>query len=256
MLRCPSSGWSFIQRATGRSVIAVVLTALALIAIWQLRLRADAVEDLTPMPTPDEDAAAARLLHQVADAYKRAETYEDYGSVNSEFTGDHPFSTTTTFKTAFVRPNKFRFEFAESFGCTPTHEIIWTDSGPESTKVDSSLDPERNAGDSLSREIARATGVSSGSAHQVPRLLMPDILSGWNLTEPESARIVGDETVDGESCTQVHLRGRGGPSDVWINKRTFLIEKIVRRSSVAVSTTTYRPVVNGAVQPSELTFKQ
>lgn len=56
------------------------------------------------------------------------------------------------------------------------------------------------------RGIARAgargaTGVSGGSAHTVPALLMPDEVGGRSLAElADSAERLADETVEGAVC--------------------------------------------------------
>ena len=63
-------------------------------------------------------------------------------------------------------------------------------------------DPQTEFAESFSLAIAAATGVSSGSAHRIGRLLIPAI-GGYSILDLVDLRQGADAVVDGTSCFSV-----------------------------------------------------
>jgi hypothetical protein len=86
-----------------------------------------------------------------------------------------------------VRPERFRFEYDD-----PTPEkpyIVWANAGVIRTWWYVKPGEERQP--SLSDAIAGATGVSGGSAHTIPTLLLPDRIGGSHYRPEAVARRSG-----------------------------------------------------------------
>src|SRR5947209_15674711 len=116
--------------------------------------------------TPDE------ILGAMAEVYATCPTYRDSGQVVTHFFdpgSDRPKRTSVRpFETAFVRPDRFRFEYRNRYkddGPWYRH-IVWAKGGDVRMWWDVRTGVEYP--DSLGMAIAAATGVSGGSAHVVP----------------------------------------------------------------------------------------
>ncbi|MGD0102279.1 MAG: hypothetical protein ABSC60_18255, partial [Acidobacteriota bacterium] len=109
---------------------------------------------------------------------------------------------------------------------------------------------------SLEIGIAGATGVSGGSAHTIPALLLPDQIGGNKLSAMTDLMRLPDETVDGTSCFK--LKGKFSdfkqPRTLWFEKATFLLRRIVEQLDLAKQTTDYRPEVDKDISAKELEF--
>src|SRR5207249_3404224 len=92
---------------------------------------------------------------------------------------------------------------------------------------------------SMDLAIAGATGVSSGSAHTIPRLLMPDEVSGFSLAADDwfDETRPSEELVDGHACYKITGHYRTLPSErisLWVDKEAFLIRKLVNKLSTTI----------------------
>jgi hypothetical protein len=216
-----------------------------------------------PAPAPKPQLpAAADLLQKVEAAYAHAASYADHGSVTDAFTsaqGNH--NNVKTFGTAFIRPDRFRFEYRKDGDATRAY-IIWADHG----SVHSRWYVKHNAVEeapSLMRAIAAATGVSSGTAYIVPHLLMPNDLSGPSVTALVDARVEGTEFIAGHPCYKVTGTPRDmGPRTLYIDAQSYALRRIVERAHLTASageqpfdvetTIEYDPALNGTVTDAQL----
>jgi len=162
--------------------------------------------------------------------YGNCQTYQDLGRVEGG-------QGITTFKTYFVRPNKFRFDWIyEDRGSNS----IWSDGlkvfSRHSSKGELEEEPD------LSMAIAGATGVSQGTAHTVPTLLMPDLevsLSSQTLLKrfPDEfweSEIESDDNVIelfGKKCDSICHRVRStkanNQADLWIRMSDYALVKCI-----------------------------
>src|SRR6185312_7432132 len=105
------------------------------------------------------------------------------------------------FMTAFERPRRFRYEYRdENMGDrlviwqeVPPAKVFWTVKGQTETCE-------------LRMAIAGATGISGGSAHTIPRLLIPELTGGWGLTDLEDVLHVGEQLIEGIRCLAIQGR--------------------------------------------------
>lgn len=211
----------------------------------------------TPPGTASTDGLSAdQVLAKLAAAYATCRSYRDSGVVSNAFDPQHV--DVKPFRTAFVRPDQFRFEFEEARpGLDPSSKnayIIWAKAGAVRTWWYVKPAVERSS--SLADAISSATGVSSGSAHTIAALLMPDRIRGAKPSSMTDLTRLPDETVDGAACFK--LAGRYGfgkqPRTVWIERATYLIRRIVDEKRLATATTVYKPQVNTEIPATELAF--
>ena len=214
-----------------------------------------------PSLAQSENLSAADILQQMKMAYASATSYVDRGKVSSVFIEkgkkrvvEKPFST------AFVRPDRFRYEFREKKGFFKQDKFVISLIG-KGLQTYWSLDPKQQQikPKTIGEALSAATGISGGSARWVPTMLMPDrthFKNAFNLSKPKR---VNDEVVDGVECFQV-----SDPTDyrrltLWIGKKGSLLRKIYREQDFGdfhlEETTVYNPGVNGEVKQELLDFQ-
>ncbi len=178
------------------------------------------------------DTSAADLLARTASIYGSCSTYQDTGEVTTVFiTGRWPWdrrTQRTRFKTAFVRPNRFLFEYRE-VGVGPESEwhggVMWM-RGPELRNWSThKLVPDEYK--SASDAMGAFAGVSSGASHFIPRMLDSKLGAAGSLPDSPTARVVGNGDLDGVLCTRVEgVRYRGQRVIVWIEDQSGLVRKL------------------------------
>ncbi|MFW6119260.1 MAG: LolA family protein [Planctomycetota bacterium] len=204
---------------------------------------------------PLEELTAAQILDRVASTYASCESYRDTGVVKTVFieSDEARHTTEKSFKTAFVRPDRFRFEYTKTSYGQQQRYIIWAD-GNEVLRW-SDIRPGVERPESLGLALVAATGVSGGSAHTIPRLLLPEQVRGRRLTDLPAAERVENRQIDGATCLRVKGSVLGQPTTVWIDRETFAVRRIDGQKALpgfrTEETTTYEPVLNEPV-PSEM----
>lgn len=214
---------------------------------------------------------ASDVLKRMAEAYATARTYEDTGTVrvvSLKEEGRRERERGMPFSTTFERPLKFRFQYQDDIvGAT------WIAHADGPARLRFGRRKEQTL--PLSRAIASLTGVSSGSAHRVPRLLAPDTVNGWSTADLSEPILESSEAVEETLCHRLSGRTHGGHAEtVWIGTRDFLIRRVFDRKVfdeashqrvvavfrqysqkpppsfrpfTAETTTSYQPVLNGPV---------
>jgi len=201
---------------------------------------------------PDE------ILKRMGNAYANCRTYRDTGRVTTIFiTGKRRHAEVKDFESAFVRPDQFRFEYREEQGGFVNQRyIIWRKG--ESVKSYWTIKPEIRVWETLSMATAAATGVSAGTAHTIPTLLMPHEISGRKLTELTDLSKLDDGVEREIPCYRIRGMEGDRPMTLWIEKQTFLLWRIDSghkfpdfRTEV---TTTYEPVSDDSIEKKSLKF--
>jgi hypothetical protein len=161
------------------------------------------------------------LLELMAAQYASAASYVDEGVVTTTILQPgrrevvrRPFST------AFERPHRFHYRFTDERNGdqltitqeSPPARLTWTVGGQEQVL-------------SLPLAIASATGISGGSALTIPRLLMPQLIPSWALTDLEGPAEEGTEAIEGVDCARLRGLQGGAPMTIWIG----LGDRLVRR---------------------------
>jgi hypothetical protein len=220
--------------------------------------------------TPASKLTAPDILQRMAATYAGCRSYRDAGVVQNTFTSkgegsaagalDHAGRVTHSslaFRTVFVRPGKFRFEYTQgSFGRLHRF-IIWEDGADVRTWWDIKPGVERVG--SLMRAIAGGTGISSGSAHTVPRMLMPLQIGGavlaTDLAQPER---LPDESLDDVPCFVVKGHFVDSERTIWLDQQSFLVRQMHSLTEIETATledtTVYEPEIDVDIGPGELLF--
>ncbi|HEY6618533.1 MAG TPA: hypothetical protein VIY68_03205 [Steroidobacteraceae bacterium] len=159
------------------------------------------------MPTADH---AKALLEEVAARYASITSYSDCGAVHTQFI-DNDRTFTTIFSTLYKKPSLYRFEFERPHPYPPLQNIItrravvFDGSRAYTWKQTGTNAPQTESAENFSLAIAAATGVSSGSAHRLGRLLIPAI-GGLSILDLVDLRQDVDTIVDGTPCYSVAAR--------------------------------------------------
>ena len=175
------SGRTDVEKIKGLAVARLLVRRV--VGLFSLLLLAGMRLALAAKEPTSEDLSAKQIIDRMAEVYAGCNSYRDSGSVKTQFIGENNFLTEKTFKTAFVRHDRFRFEYREEMFNVRSRNIIWSNGKDVQTWWD--VRPGVEKAKSLDMAVAGATGVSSSSAHTVPRLLLPDEVSG---TEPSGNR--------------------------------------------------------------------
>lgn len=243
-----------------RAMIRTLLTAPLVPVVLSGRSRAD----VAPAQTLET------LLERIRQVYAGAKTYRDTGVVTTTFfkpDGAVMMTAKKPFSTAFVRPNRFRFEYSETRRGDerPSRYLIARD---DTGKVQRWWDvqPGVQEGGNLFMALAGATGVSDGSANTVPSLLLTDQRHGGNWTQLKGLERLDDAETAGRRCHRVkrtipaipNTPAKGSIFTYWVDAETFLLRRIESTTTFpeffTESITTYEPVLNGDVPDAALTF--
>jgi hypothetical protein len=141
------------------------------------------------------------IIEATRAAYASCASYRDRGNVHTDFfdpAGEITMSEDRPFSTVFRRPDRFRYEFRGETGGRPHRYIVWREGAAVRTRWD--LSGQDDTPDSLALGLAGATGVSGGSAHTVPSLLLPGEFEGDALRKFVDLQRVGETSIDGALC--------------------------------------------------------
>lgn len=168
---------------------------------------------------------ADNLLRRMADAYAGCKTYRDEGVVSTTFFAARKRTERLPFSTRFDRTRGFLFEFRSRRGEDDWDQYaVWSENG--SARRWWSLMPGRMEADSLGLALAGGTGISGGSAHRVPHLLMPELSRGGR--EPAPAETMACPEASQRNCVVVERPyGFGSSEQIWIDADALLIRKVV-----------------------------
>ncbi len=201
-----------------------------------------------------DNLTAQQILEKMATTYANCKSYRDSGVVTNDF-GPHTEGDRyprhinfKPFRTAFVRPDQFRFEYDDT---TPDKSyIIWAKAGE--TRTWWHFKPGVEDQPSLGIAIAGATGVSGGSAQTIPALLLLDRIGGRKLTSLTDLVRLPDETLDGTSCFKLEGKFADRPTTLWLEKATYLVRRVDQNTGLTRDTTVYRADVNKEIPAKEL----
>jgi hypothetical protein len=175
--------------------------------------------------------SAPELLKAMVDSYRNLRSYIDTGVVTSRM--GNGVVHRRTFSTLFQAPKFFRFTFFSphpfpSLNHLVTHNVIGCD-GTDGYLL--TRTPEESGFKklivSLDLAIARATGISSGSAHTIGRLLLPEV-SGRSVVDLIDPTYKDDTELDGIRCFVVAALIRTtGERELWIESDSLRLRKVV-----------------------------
>jgi len=188
----------------------------------------------------------------MAEAYKSCTSYRDSG-VSMLKVIDGPI-VRKPFKTAFVRPARFRFECSQWTPLSKLVFVVWTNG-----TVFKSYSPAEGwkSHDNLHLPLAAATGVSGGTAAIVPELLLPADVSGFPLTEMmTNVERLADADVGTARCYCLRGRLADFTITIWIDQQTNLLLRMERLmqsdGDEATEITTYEPEIDIQIGDADL----
>lgn len=209
----------------------------------------------------DSDLDAATIMEIMAQTYSSSSTYRDTGAVSNKTSilgiDIEALSEPIRFSTAFVRPDRFRFEFEYQFSERDWYRYV-VHADPTGARTTWDIEPGITEEQSLGLALAGATGVSRGAAHTIPALLIPETVGGWRLTELESLSRIGNGVINGRECLKIRGEHPAGPPVIiWIDPETFLIKRIEERLTLMLFvhndlTTDYTSEIDIRIDPDEL----
>jgi hypothetical protein len=218
-----------------------------------------------------------QILAALTAVYAQCSSYRDSGKVVTRFIyvddNNPPFTSVKPFSTAFVRPDSFRFEYQDEHG----RYLVWANGEVVRTWWD--VTAKLGEEESLEMALGVATGVSDGSSHTVPALLMADRIESFGLVDVAGLVSLGEESLDGVACYRLQgppptelrkaeveercpdadvERSKSGPLTLWIDRDKLLLRRIEEQTEFETfrteRVTTYEPAVGFPVGEDELRF--
>jgi hypothetical protein len=183
---------------------------------------------------------AQEVLHGMIALYASLHSYSDTGHVKTKIASSGVIHR-RWFSTLYQRPSSFRFTFFSphphpQLGHIVTQHVVGFDGaeGYRVTKGPTDVEPLRSS-TSLKLAIAGATGISSGAAHTISRLLLPQV-EGMSLLDSVNPRFNDATEIDGAVCHSITAEfPRGGERELWIEKHTLLLRKVISLRETARS---------------------
>jgi outer membrane lipoprotein-sorting protein len=210
---------------------------------------------------PPEPMQLVRAMQRL---YGESKTYRDQGVVEVDYLnedGTRRGGDRRPFSTAFVRPDRFRFEFKDESGGYGDLYVIWADGG--SVRSWWTNRPQIQGWPSIADAVDAATGVSGGSAHLMANLLMSSSVGGVGPESLSEVRVVGEDVIGGRACWR--LEGRGwlafmsqSPLSFWIGKEAPHLCRVSYMFDIpgakSRTTMTLTPEVDVKLDPGVFTF--
>ena len=202
-----------------------------------------------------------KLLQQMATTYATCTSYCDTGVVSTLFFEEKGSRLVEKpFSTAFVRPDRFRFEYRNG----NLVEIVWRDGTKFRTRCGMmgwgiTLVQMLSRKRSLRLGLAALTGVSGGSAHTIPALLCYEQVGGRRLTDMTAVQRIDDALLDDVACYRITGKYAEYLTVLWIEKATLCLRRLEVQQQFdhfrTEKTTTYFPAMNGEIDEQKLSFE-
>jgi hypothetical protein len=181
---------------------------------------------------------AEKVLQDVVALYASMNSYMDSGYVTTTFVETGRLRR-ISFSTLYQKPSLFRFAFSTPHPHPPlnyivTQHVVGFD-GIEGYSLTKKYDSSQalKSINSLELVVAGATGISSGSAHTIGRLLLPEV-GGLSILELVSPQLEDEMDIDGITCYSIAARHpQGGEWELWIEKEALLLRKVIRADGLA-----------------------
>jgi len=242
----------------------LVMTSIALntaLAIsWEPSLRQrfekpQPVSEAGPLPSANE------ILQRSRDAYARARTYQDEGSVKVVWAGQG-FPSNYTFQTVFSRGTGFLFDFTEQprrvvrevLAQAHSRSVVW---GSEQQAGHWHGFSHQVEHDTLACALETSAGVTHRTSLMVPAMLLPNVVNYQLYDKFAGAQVLGVERVDGHpSYHLVHAAEQ--EAHWWIDRASYMLRRlrVVDRVSAngAETLVAYEPTVDVPIATSALSF--
>jgi|GEM_PF-1445589 len=202
-------------------------------------------------PSKEDDPLAQSIINTVAETYRTCASYRDESREISKFVqpdGTVAFTSTQEYKTAFVRPGRFRLSVSKDGNASlGSVRIIYSD--------ETGIQEYDESGNFLTHDsLADALGDIEG----VPLLLnSEETLPPLDLAELEKPE---EEPVEGVPCWRIRGKdGHGQTVTLWIDKEQHILRQLRKTEKVNdyvdETTVSWTAQINVPVSDEELTFR-
>ena len=206
--------------------------------------------------TLSDDIEVRQILDRMAKAYAECKSYRDSGVIKSVFlknTVSPEFTVEYSFDTAFVRPDRFRFEIKDE---DDERSLIFVNG--QDLRAWWDVEPGIQEPESLEIAMSQAIGFTGGDVGRIPGMLMPQRLGGWvdlDLIDPQR---IEDGELHNIECFRLEYSFRDEQVTLWIDKQSYLVRRIderIKDDDVRIErTTTYDPTIDGEITDRMLDF--
>jgi hypothetical protein len=184
------------------------------------------------------------VFERTAEKYADCRTYSDSGRIEDT-------SGIITFKTFFVRPNLFKFEFTRRAGDHDTSGIIWSDGNEFFSTYNHAFD--HVPCDSFSSLFAEIGSAAAAVSYLVPMLLLPDYAGLQALTYAGPYVSVEHTSVTDRSCHRIRSTDVDAPikADLLIDSLGYKLRRMIIDFSTASSSAADSEVTKDETTESE-----
>lgn len=175
-----------------------------------------------------DDLNPQQILKKMHEVYSKLSTYQDSGIVKTIMTSGilEGEERTLSFSTSFKRPNFMKFEWTDVCGLQKDRHVLWSNGKETYTYWQHANQYEKES--SLEMGIAGATGISSGSAYNIPSMLIGSLgfTSSFKYTMLDDLFLLPQEVFEGKKCyviTGKHLLGV--EYKLWIGVDDYFLRK-------------------------------
>jgi outer membrane lipoprotein-sorting protein len=199
---------------------------------------------------PVDLASASEVLGRVQEVYAACESYRDTGVARVTTTASGMSrQDSQPFATAFVRPDRFRFDFGgrgPRVGELWVRPVIWFDG--TTVRAFSPADGQPRTYPTVAAALLDADTASAGTSVLVPHLLAPGALPGPPITNLLHPAVTGGEPIAGVECVKIEGRQEEVLVTIWVDRQSFLIRQLTGtrliESGTTETTITYQPELN------------
>jgi len=199
-------------------------------------------------------------LLQLQKSYQLFETYKDVGTVETRYftNGELDFSDAKEFRTFFVRPDKFRFEWTNSNSLLAEKFNIIVRIGEDVVSFNHGQGYKEMS--DLKSAVFENAGVSSGAVYFIPSLLMDEIPI-QDLSRFENIELKPAEPAKGDEITILSLFYRSGTIEkIYVDAQKKQVLKLERTRKEGARTIeeliTYKSItVDSAINDEEFGIK-
>jgi hypothetical protein len=178
------------------------------------------------------DVDAEDILHGMIALYASLTAYVDTGHVMTQLKGTGLMHR-IPFSTLYQKPSLFRFTFFKPHAHPPLAHLVTQyvagfdgmegyilRKGPDDAQPDKSTK-------TLGLAVAGVTGISSGAAHTIGRLLLPQV-TGLSIADLLNPRLNDEARIEDTVCYSISaLLPKGGEREMWIEKDTLLLRRVI-----------------------------
>jgi len=198
-----------------------------------------------------QQSTAPDILKKVTDVYSNCRTYSDEGTASFKLAGRSfgAGARQVPFRTAFVSPDRFRFEV--DMGGKSEPWVVWKDGDLIRTTASSFSNR------TLDSALSSFGFPSYGGSLTIPQLLLPKSVRTTDLLSLISnPTVTGEEKIDGHAAYRIEGTLWDQPITIWIDRAQYLILKVYRQTYIGNRgeevTLQYRPKLNSDIRPGQL----